>query len=416
MTDYSSLWNLDPQVLHLNHGSFGVCPRSIVEHQRHIQDEVEADPDRFFITEAEDRLMDAKAELGRFLGVDASTLVWVRNATTAVNAVLRSLPLKQGDQVLVTDHIYNACQNVLVRVREEKGIELVITPVPFPIVSSEQISAAVLDKVTSRTRLVMLDHLTSASALIFPVAEILEELNRLGIASLIDGAHAPGQIPLDLSRLGATYYTGNCHKWLFAPRGCAFLYAAPEVQPSIHPAVISHGSNAESSTYSDYQLRFKWAGTEDLSAYLCVPRAIEFPEKAKIGSWQHLMDRNHRLVVEGREILCSALSIQVPCPESLLGAMATFVLPESLVSAIPRIPILMEVPESWHLRRQLLTEPRWQLWQYVYLTYGIDAMGSTLPGDNRLFMRISAQLYNQREDYQRLGEALVGVMRDFSVS
>jgi isopenicillin-N epimerase len=403
-------WDLSPDILHLNHGSYGACPKKILAVQRAIQNQVDRDPDLFYITEAEDQLAHARSQLARHLGADPDDVVWVKNATAGVNAVLRSLPFKAGDRIVTTDHIYNACRNVLNYVCERTGAVVEQVPLPFPCSDSGQIVEAVLGAAREGTQLVMLDHIASASALVFPIKEIITELNHRGIDSLIDGAHAPGQIPLNLAELGATYYTGNCHKWLFAPRSAAFLMVAPERQQLIQPVIISHGSNARSERYSDFQLRFKWPGTDDLSSLLTVPSALDFPSELLAGKWDQHMKRNHLLARDARALINDAFGGSANSPDEMMGSMATISLPARITRAIERLPLSIELPAERHFRKSLISDSRWRLWQHLYYKERIDTMFTPVGTSNALYVRISAQAYNELDDYQRLATALTGLI------
>ena len=405
-------WELSSEIVHLNHGSFGACPCKVLAAQRSIQRQVELDPDLFYIAEAEDRLADARGQLARHLGAIPDNLVWVKNATAGVNAVLRSLPFHPGDQIITTDHIYNACQNVLDYVCQKTGAVIKQVTLPFPCTDSDQIVEAVLRQVGKETRLVMLDHIASASALVIPIGQIITELNSRGIDTLIDGAHAPGQIPLNLSELGATYYTGNCHKWLFAPRSAAFLLVAPERQHLIQPVVISHGSNAHCPQYSEFQLRFKWPGTEDLSSLLSVPCALEFPRELGLSGWNEHMIKNHQMICDAIIVLNQALGGSLNCPVEMIGSMATILLPEALTDKVNQLPLSIELPPEWHYRKTLFDDSRWRLWQHLYYTNRIDAMFTPVGAGSDLYVRISAQAYNTLADYQKLAAALLSIMEN----
>ncbi|MBO0351607.1 aminotransferase class V-fold PLP-dependent enzyme, partial [Phormidium pseudopriestleyi FRX01] len=290
-TEFSAYWSLDPQITFLNHGSFGACPFPVLEVQEQVRQQLEREPVQFFVREFEPLLDQAREQLAQFVGVDGRDLVFVPNATTGVNSVLRSLQFNPGDELLTTDHEYNASRNALEFVADRADARIVVAPVPFPIASKQEIVDAVMARVSEKTKLVLLDHISSQTGLIFPIEEIIQQLSQFGIETLIDGAHAPGMLPLNLSEIGATYYSGNCHKWLSAPKGAAFLYVRGSHQQKIRPLTISHGANSPRTDKSRFQLEFDWTGTGDPSAYLSVPAAIQFMGSLLPGGWPELMSR-----------------------------------------------------------------------------------------------------------------------------
>ena len=237
-------WLLDPDITYLNHGSFGATPKAVLAKQDALRAQMEREPVRFMVRELEPLLDDARLVLAAFIGADPAGLAFVPNATAGVNAVLRSLDLDKHDELLVTSQEYNACRNTLEYVAGLAGAKVVAVDVPFPIASPEIVVERVLASVTDRTRLLLIDHVTSQTGLIFPIERVVAELKQRGIDTLVDGAHAPGMFPLDLNAVGAAYYTANLHKWVCAPKGAAFLYVASNRRLGIHPVVISHGANS----------------------------------------------------------------------------------------------------------------------------------------------------------------------------
>lgn len=385
-SEFFDRWSLDPTVTHLNHGAFGACPREIGERQRVLREQMERDPLDFLWRKVDTPLDAARADLAAFVHAPAETLAFVGNATAAVNAVLRSLDFAPGDELLTTSHDYNACHNVLNEVARRSGARVVTAAVPFPVADPGEIVAAVLAAVTPRTRLALLDHVTSPTAVIFPLEEIIAKLAARGVETLVDGAHAPGMRPLDLPRLGAGYYAGNLHKWICAPRGTAFLYVREDLQAGIHPPVISHGANTRRPDRSAFHDEFDWPGTTDVTAWFCAGDAIRFCAGLLPGGIEALMSRNHALVVEARRLLCNALAVEPPCPESLLGSMTTLPLPKRFQGAPPP-PDRFDPDQTWLLEAHRIEVPlfRW--------------------GGRRWF-RVSAQAYNSLDDYARLAEAL----------
>jgi isopenicillin-N epimerase len=381
-------WQLDPAVTFLNHGSFGSCPQPVLNFQRAIQDRLERQPVRFLVDEVEPLWDDARRVLAEFVGADTDDLVFVPNATTGVNTVLRSLEFKPGDEVLVTDHVYNACRCALEFVLARVGGRMVHVNIPFPLTSSQRVVDNVLAGVTERTRLVMLDHVTSSTGLVFPLEKIIPALTARGIETLIDGAHAPGMIPLHLKKLGATYYTGNCHKWLCSPKGAALLYVQRDRQAQIRPLVISHGANSPRD-HSRFLLEFSWTGTGDFSPWLSVPESLRVIGELLPGGWPAVMQRNRALALAARDVLCAALNIPPPCPDDMIGTLAAVPLPDMTTADIAGISNGLDP-----LRGKLLRE------------HGIEVPVFPWPAPPKRWLRVSAQLYNSLPQYQKLAGVL----------
>lgn len=380
-------WPLAPGTVFLNHGSFGACPEPVLALQRELRRQMEAEPVQFLWRRYEERLEPARVALAAFIGAQPRDVVFVTNATTGVNAVVRSLRLRRGDELLTTNHDYNACHNVMVEAAGRAGAKLVVAPVPFPLRDAEEVVEAVLRAVTRRTRLAMIDHVTSNTALVFPVARLVRELAARGVDTLVDGAHAPGMVPLDLARLRPAYYAGNLHKWVCAPKGAAFLWAREDKQAGLQPAVISHGHNTPRPGYSPFQDRFDWAGTFDPTAWFCVGAAIDWLGRLLAGGWRDLRQRNRELAVNARRGLCRQLQLEPLGPEDLLGAMATLPLPERFQGRAKSGKI---DPEQLRL----------------YDEFGIEVPFVRFGWPERRFLRLSAQIYNSPADYEYLAEAL----------
>ena len=387
-SEWRGLWRLDPAIAFLNHGSFGACPASVLDEQQHLRERMERRPVQFLAREIGGLLDGARTSLAEFLSADPADLVFVPNATAGANAVLRSLRLEPGDELLTTNHAYNAIGNALRFAAERAGARAVVAQVPFPIDSPERVVERVLGSVTSRTRLAVLDHVTSPTALVFPIERLVAALAERGIDTLVDGAHAPGMLPVDLRALGATYYAGNCHKWLCAPKGAGFLYVRRDKHALIRPLAISHGANLPITSRSRYHLEFDWTGTDDPTPYLCVPAAIRFLGGLLPGGWPALRSRNRELALEARRRLCAGLGIDPPCPEEMIGSMAT--LPLSFGSAEPPSTPLYADP----LQQTLLER------------HSIEVPIFPWPNPPRRLLRISAQLYNSIDEYDRLAAAV----------
>jgi isopenicillin-N epimerase len=348
---------------------------------------MEAEPVQFLWRHYDERLQSTRSVLADFLGVDAKDLVPVTNATAGVNAVVRSLRLRSGDELLSTDHAYNACQNVLVEAVRRARAKVVVARIPFPSRGPEEALDAILRGVTPRTRLALIDHVTSPTALILPVAGIIRALQERGVDALVDGAHAPGMVPLDISALNPAYYTGNLHKWVCAPKGAGFLWAREDKQDGLQPAVVSHGNNTSRPRFTPFQDRFDWAGTFDPTAWLCVGEAIHWMGKLVRDGWSGLQKRNQHLAVQARKRLCQRLRLAPPCPEEMLGSMATLPLPESLRGR----------PKSGKIDAEQLR---------LYDEFRIEVPFLRFGPEERRWFRISAQIYNSVDEYDYLAEAL----------
>ena len=387
-------WQLDPSITFLNHGSFGACPTPILELQRELRDRIEANPVQFLVREVGGLFASARVQVAPFVNADPDDLVFVPNATTGVNAVLRSLPLEPGDELLTTDHTYNACRNTLAYVAERTGARVVTATVPLPLSGDDAIVDAVLAHVSPRTRLALLDHVTSPSAIVFPVARLVDQLAARGVDTLIDGAHGPGMVPVDVTAIGAAYYVGHGHKWLCAPKGAAFMHVRRDRQDTVRPTVISHGAMAVIPGVSRFRLEFDWPGTTDPTPALCLPAAIRFLGGLLPGGWDALRTRNRALAVDARRLLCAALDVPVPYPDELVGALALVPLPDG--------------PPPDHFA---MLDP---LQVTLFERYRIETLIATFPAAPRRVMRVSAHAYNTIADYERLAGALREVAHDAS--
>ena len=374
----ASLWKLDPQVLYLNHGSFGACPAAVLREQSRLRTCLEREPVDFLIETLPGALDAARRILAAFVGADAADLVFVPNATTGVNAVLHSLRLAPGDELLVTTQTYGACRKSAEFVAARAGARVLSAHLPFPLASEAQVLAAVLGAVSPRTRLALLDHVTSPTALVLPIERLVRELGARGIDTLVDGAQAPGMVPLDLRGIGAAYYTGNAHKWLCAPKGAAFLHVRADRQAHVHPTVISHGCGG------GLHAEFDWTGTCDPTPWLCIPAALEHLGAALPGGWGELMARNRALALEARTVLLEALGLDAPCPEGMIGSMASILLPAPRPGA-PAEGLDCKQLHDWFRARGIET------WLFA---------------EPAPLLRICAQLYNDLGQYRRLAAAL----------
>ncbi len=403
MSPLAALWPLDPGMVFLNHGSFGSCPRWVLEQQRQIVERLEHEPIRFIVEELEALIDRSRARLAAFLNADQQGLVFVSNATAGVNTVLRSLRFNPGEELLTNNHEYNACNNALRYVAEQAsgGVRVVSVDIPFPIMTKQQVIDAILGAITPRTRLVLLSHVTSPTGLVFPIREIVSELNRRGVDALIDGAHAPGMLPIDLRSINAPYYTGNCHKWLCAPKGAALLHVREDRRAEIRPLVISHGANSTRTDRPRLWLEFDYAGTIDFSAWLCVGMAIDYLESLHPRGWTGIYEDNRRDALAGRDELLRQLAAmgdhmsQLPAPDDMIGSLASVLIRPRPLRAGRSAPASKYHDE---LQDRLLQRHRVQA---PIFPFG----PSSAPASQRI-VRIACQLYNTREQAAYLGRAL----------
>jgi isopenicillin-N epimerase len=368
----ASAWTLDPDFAYLNHGGFGAAPRCVQAEQQAVRDEMERNPVGFLARRLPDLLAGVRTELATFLTADEAGLVFVDNATTGTQTVISHIRLGPGDEVLTTDHCYGAALAQLRRAVAAAGAALRVMPVPLPAESREAVAASVLAGLTAKTRLLVVDHIASCSGLVFPVDEIAAECRRLGVPILVDGAHATGQLPVDLELLGADFWTGNLHKWVSAPKASAVLQVAPHWRDSLRPLVASHG------LLDGYQPAFDWTGTRDPSSLLAAPAALSFFAQA---GWQKVRAHNNDLARRGAELVARALGSQTGAAAGLAAAMQVVQLPRELTEA-----------EARTLESELFDAYR-------------VVVPVTFLGGYR-WLRLSAQLYNTLDDYKRLADAL----------
>ena len=361
---------LDPSWTFLNHGSFGSTPRSLLDLQGRWREEMEAQPVEFLARRLPGLIEEERQAVARFLGADPEGLAFARNATSAVAAVLQSLDLQPGDELLTTDHRYQAVANALSHQAATRGVRLVEAPVPFPLQDPAQVTAALAAAITPRTRLVVVDWITSPTALVLPVAEVAALCRARGVPLLVDGAHSPGHVTVDIQALGADFYTGNLHKWLCAPKGTAVLWAAAPWRNRVHHPVPSHGWG------QGLHVEFDWTGTDDPTGWLCSAAAVQLHRDLGGATFRAA---NHELVLAGRDRLAGRLDLVPPAPDSMLGCMASLPLP----AAPADLPRLIEALHAERIEVPLL------------------AWGG------RAWVRISAfRTYNHLEQYDRLGDAL----------
>jgi isopenicillin-N epimerase len=367
---------LDPRATYLNHGSFGATPKTVFREYQRWQRELERQPVEFLDRRFRERMAVSRAVLAEYLGTHRDNLVYVTNATVGVNIVARSLELGPGDDVLATDHEYGACDRTWRFLSQKQGFSYINQSISLPVTSTENFIEQLWRDVTAQTKVIFLSHITSPTAIIFPVAEVCRRARKQGILTVVDGAHAPGQIPLNLEEINADFYSGNLHKWLCSPKGAGFLYARPEVQDVLEPLVVSWGYEAEkpgSSQFVDYQ---EWQGTRDVAAFLSVPVAIEFQIKH---DWDKVQEACHVLAVEVEARICKLTGLP-----SLYYDDAWFA---QMISAV-----LSMGTDIVALKEFLYEERRIEV--------------PLIEWNGKKLIRISIQGYNSREDVDTLMTAL----------
>lgn len=373
-------WALSPDLEHVNHGSFGGCPVPVLDAAHAWRTRLETAPMRFLVVEWQDAIDRARDALATFLTVPADRLAFVPNATTGIAIALASTELAAGDEILITDHTYRACKNQLVRLASARGAHIVTVTLPLPF-DADATVAAIRDAVSPRTRLALLDHVTSPTALVMPLDRIVPALAARGITIIVDGAHAPGQLALDvdaLLRAGVTWYAGNSHKWLCAPKGTGFV-AASATAPAPRAVITSHGATPEYGPPNRFHAELDWMGTHDPSAHLAVPMAIDTIAEMAHG-WRHVIARNHALAIEMRDRLAAALGGAVLAPDAAIGTMA------AVAVTLPPNTTALE------LEKQLLLEG-WEL-PVVDFVHGP-------------LVRISAHLYNHADQADTAARVLL---------
>jgi isopenicillin-N epimerase len=377
-------WTLDSEITYLNHGTVGAVPRRVLAAQQAIRDEVERRPSQFLLRDVSGLvgkprqtptlMRVAAGHVATFINAREPDVVFVDNATTGVNAVLRSLPFEPGDELLLTDHNYGATARIAAFVARERQARVVTVAVPYPAFDPDQLVHAIVGAITSRTRVAVIDHITSETALIFPLKAIANACRSRGVAVLVDGAHAPGVLPLDVPALGVDWYVANLHKWAHAPRSSGFLWAHPSRQATLHPAVISWGLDL------GFTAEFDWVGTRDPSPWLAAPEGLRFLDDL---GYVNVRAYNHELAWTAATLLCDRWGTTLGVRLNDIGAMVTLPLPARLGST---------PADAAQLRDGLLFDDRIEVQVHS--------------GHGRLWTRVSAQIYNDRADLERLGDAV----------
>ena len=386
-------WTLDPSIMYLNHGSFGACPDAVLAKQKELKGQLETHPMRFYLKQMDDYLTGSLETLGGLLGAKADNLVFVQNATSGVNTVLRSLTFNADDEILMTNLGYNACNNAVRYVAGRYGARAVEAKISFPVMNEQEVVDAILERVTNKTKLAVVDHITSGSALIFPIKRIVSELKLRGVEVLVDGAHGPGMAAIDLEAIGAGYYTGNCHKWLCGPKSAAFLYIRKDLQEPIYPLTISHGYNHKTGQLPELHERFNWQGTVDMTAAICAGEAVKFLDATFEGGVMGLAARNRELTLKVKRYFEELFGVESLAPEYMIGSIATVALPDLNLGDLNEPSSESSSGSHYPLMEKLRDE------------YGIQSMTFPLGGGKHA-IRISVQAFNTFAQYEKLGEII----------
>tara|TARA_B100000686_G_scaffold354070_1_gene462494 strand:- start:153 stop:1343 length:1191 start_codon:yes stop_codon:yes gene_type:complete len=385
--DLAEHWSLDPKITFLNHGSFGATPIAVMDEQSKIRSQMESDPVRFFERDYLGLMEASRESLAGFLNADPNGLTFVKNATEGVNTILRSLNLREGDEIIVPNHSYQACWNAVDFVTERAGAKTVVVSIPFRVESESEIVDLIMSAVSEKTVLALIDTVTSPTGLRMPFEELVEKLQKTGVDVLLDAAHGPGIVPLDLNELGAAYCTGNCHKWICTPKGSAFLHIRHDRKSEVRPLSIGHGASFQGSDQEKFEYEFGWPGTQDPTPWLCIPKALDYIGGLFQGGWPSIMERNRDLALEGRRVICDALGTDPPVPESMVSSIAAVEMPGD-----GEVGPMSFQGDPFH--NSLLDDYGIQVPVFPWMHHG-----------NR-YIRISAQLYNHLDEYIFLAEAL----------
>ncbi len=389
--DLADHWSLDPKIIFLNHGSFGATPIAVMDEQSKLRLQMESDPVRFFEREFLGLMESARDSLADFLNADSDGLAFVKNATEGVNTILRSLNLREGDEIIVPNHSYQACWNAVDFVTERAGAKTVVVDIPFRVDSESEIVDLIMAAVSEKTVLALIDTVTSPTGLRMPFEDLVDKLQKSGVDVLLDAAHGPGIVPLDLKELGAAYCTGNCHKWICTPKGSAFLHIRHDRKSGVRPLSIGHGASFQGSDQEKFEYEFGWPGTQDPTAWLCIPKALEYMGGLVEGGWPSIMERNRNLALEGRKVICEALGTSPPVPESMVSSIAAVEIPSDGEVG----PMSFE-GDPFH--NSLLDDYGVQVPVFPWMHHGTK------------YIRVSAQLYNHMDEYIFLAEALKEIL------
>lgn len=385
---HASHWSIDSNVVYLNHGSFGATPSAVLAKQRTYQDAMEHQAIDYFIQQLPNLIQESKSCLAQYVGTSNHNIIFTPNTTTGVNTILNSLTANAGDHWLNTNHGYGACNRAFAHYAHKQRCVLDTVIIDYPITDASHILTAIEAAITPHTTTALIDYITSASAIIFPIAEIIALLHSKGIQVIVDAAHAPGMVPFAIDELKPDYLVANCHKWLCSPKGSAFVYVAPQHQEHIHPLIISHYNDVAPTSPMHWSNQYMWDGTHDYSAYIAVQHAINYLPTILGTGWLGVMNHNKSLALQGATIIANKLSVALPAPDHMLGSIINIPLPQGIVGDY-----------AFHSTTQFK--------DMLLSKYGIEVPINFFPVAPTQWLRISAQLYNSIAQYEYLAHCLL---------
>ena len=372
---YKSLFSLDPEVTYLNHGSFGSCPKVIFDNLVSFQKKLEFEPVNFLDNHLYQYLKESRSALSNYINCDRDDIAFFPNPSTALNTLIRSLDLESGDQILTTNHEYGALDRTWNFISKKRGCEYIKLDIEIPFIDKQKFIDSFKNAINSNTKVIFLSHITSATALIFPVKEIIDLAKQKNILTIIDGAHVPAHIDLDIKKLDPDFYCGACHKWMCSPKGVAFLYVKKEYQNMIEPLVVSWGYEAEKPSDSQYLDYMQWQGTNDMSAYLTIPETIKFLNE---NDWKERANECRELNLWAKNEICEKLNTYALGNDEFLGQMTTF--------AFDFEDTINQKIEFYNKYKIQVPFIKW---------------------NNKTFFRISSQVYNSKDDFEYLINSLI---------
>jgi isopenicillin-N epimerase len=385
-------WNLNPSIVHLNHGSFGGTPKFIIDKQKEYIDKLESEPVDFSVRQWYPLYYENKKALADFVGTSEHHIYLVPNTTIGINHILHNQK-ESNKQWLTTNHAYGACIHAFHKIGEERGNEIIKVQIPFPLHSENEILEQLENNLSPRTSLALIDYITSATAIIFPIKKIIDLLHNRGVKVIVDAAHAPGMVDFNIDALDADYFVANCHKWICSPKGSAFVYVNPKHQKEYKPIFYSFYNDWNTEEAAHWSNQFIWEGTKDYSAYLCIKDALSYMPSLINGGWNEIRTHNRNLAIQGAKLIANKLGVELPVPESMLGSIVNIPLWDD------KIPLKFF---------NYYTEVK----NILYDKYKIEVPCILFPQAPKQYVRVSAQLYNSIEEYEYLGNCLLEIKKN----